>query len=183
MPASPGAAACLCTNLRRSDNLGHSRPWAPRSHRLAAGGTSLDEALIRVHRQPGAAGPSTARGDTAEAFPAGGDRYQLQLVHELHSASADGCAVVCGELRFRGGHGHSEVDAATRRGPLYVRCAHGGPGAWLRPGSPSAMRHCGTLPRCAPPRASLCMSEGSPLCAVPFRLGHPSPGVAGCSRG
>ena len=54
-----------------------SWPWAPRSHRLAAGGTSLDEALIRALDSQARPVPQLLGVDTAEAYPAGGDGYQL----------------------------------------------------------------------------------------------------------
>jgi len=59
-----------------------SGPWAPCSYGLAADGTSLDEALVRVPRQPGAAGPSTicSRGIPRGLSFTGGDRYQ-ELMH------------------------------------------------------------------------------------------------------
>lgn len=61
-----------------------SQPWALRSQGLAARGTRLDRALIRVLRQLGAAGPlhpltflrrGLLGGDTAEATIQGSDEY------------------------------------------------------------------------------------------------------------
>lgn len=118
----------------------------------------------------------SARGDTAEAFPAGGDRYQRAPASMpwCASASADGSAVVCGWISPGGGSGLSEVDAASRRAPPYARSAR-----W-RSRVPArrvpaciavreSLRHAPLWhPSPAPllRAATLCMSKGSPLCAV-----------------
>ena len=44
-------------------------PWACISHRLAAGGTSLDEAPNRVGKHPGSAGPDVATDHPREGVP------------------------------------------------------------------------------------------------------------------
>lgn len=95
-----------------------------------------------------------ARGGTAEAFPAGGDRYQLHArqVPACIRRLPTGARWCAARFDLGGGSGLSEVDAASRRGPPFVRFAHwrtrrgAGPPVNSPCGYPFAMRHYGTPP-------------------------------------
>ena len=110
----------------------------------------------------------------AEAFPAGGDRYQ-------RITAVPACIAVGFGRRERGGVRWTSVHEAAlgslRLKPWRARAAL----CSLRslavarqlalsrvshlPGSPSPCATVAPFPRFAPPGASLCMSKGSPLCA------------------
>ena len=80
VPASPGAAACLCTNVGLSCNTVFQQALGASLAVTSSTRNSVRGSSSPRPRQPGAAGPSSsARGDTAEALP--GTRRQMCAGH------------------------------------------------------------------------------------------------------
>ncbi len=116
-PLAPPLPATRPPNLRSKlggpGDAGPRRPWALISHRLAAGGTSLDEAPSPAPRQPGRAGPDSLPDHPRWRSPSRIQNRELRL-------RSDG-ARWCAARQSEAGLGALERAAALRAAPTRLR--------------------------------------------------------------